>query len=181
MMIDFEGDAEALQVSDESLKSISELATKAKLLEKEIDDLQSVVDERKKQHRKLTEEILPEAILSTGMDSFTMADGSSISVQKYYSASISAARKAEAFQWLRENGFDDIIKNTVSVRFGRGEDELCDRLLGLLGTQGFPTQQAEKVEPMTLKAFVKEQIERGNALPLETFGVFIGQKVKIKT
>ena len=181
MMIDFEGDAEALQVSDESLKSISELATKAKLLEKEIDDLQSVVDERKKQHRKLTEEILPEAILSTGMDSFTMADGSSISVPKYYSASISAARKAEAFQWLRENGIDDIIKNTVSVRFGRGEDELCDRLLGLLGTQGFPTQQAEKVEPMTLKAFVKEQIERGNALPLETFGVFIGQKVKIKT
>jgi len=37
------------------------------------------------------------------------------------------------------------------------------------------------VEPMTLKAFVKEQIERGNDLPLDLFGVFVGQRAKIKT
>jgi len=67
------------------------------------------------------------------------------------------------------------------VRFGRGEDELCDRLKNLLGEQGFPLEQAEKVEPMTLKAFVKEQIERGNEIPLDLFGVFVGQRAKIKT
>ena len=123
-MIDFEKEAQALQADDDSLKTISELARKAKELEKELEDLQSVVDEKKKQHRKMVEEVLPEAILSTGMESFTMADGSSIKVEKYYSASIAAARRAEAFQWLRDKGYDDIIKNTVSVRFGRGEDEL---------------------------------------------------------
>ena len=180
-MIDFEKEAKALQADDDSLKTISELARKAKELEKELEDLQSVVDEKKKQHRKMIEEVLPEAILSTGMESFTMADGSSIKVEKYYSASISAARRAEAFEWLREKGYDDIIKNTVSVRFGRGEDELCDRLKNLLSQENYPLEQAEKVEPMTLKAFVKEIIERGEEIPLDLFGVYVGQRVKIKT
>jgi len=39
----------------------------------------------------------------------------------------------------------------------------------------------EKIEPMTLKAWVKEQIERGSELPTELFGVYIGQKATIKT
>ena len=42
-------------------------------------------------------------------------------------------------------------------------------------------EQAEKVEPMTLKAWVKEQVERGNAFPADLFGAYIGQKVTIKS
>jgi len=115
------------------------------------------------------------------MTSFRMEDGSSIDIKPFYSASISEARRAEAFQWLRDNGFDDIIKNTVSVRFGRGEDELCNRLLGLLGQQGFPVDQAEKVEPSTLKAWVRERVERGEQFPMELFGAYIGKKASIKS
>jgi hypothetical protein len=37
------------------------------------------------------------------------------------------------------------------------------------------------VEPMTLKAWVKEQVERGNAFPAELFGAYIGQKATIKS
>jgi len=110
-----------------------------------------------------------------------MEDGSRIELKAFYSASISAARKAEAFQWLRDHGMDDIIKNTVSIRFGRGEDELCSRLLNLLGQQGYPAEQAEKIEPMTLKAFVREQTERGNDFPSDLFGAYAGQKAIIKS
>jgi hypothetical protein len=114
-------------------------------------------------------------------DDYLLFDGSRIELKAFYSASISAARRAEAFQWLRDHGMDDIIKNTVSVRFGRGEDELCSRLLEILGTQGYPAEQAEKIEPMTLKAWVKEQVERGNEFPTELFGAYIGQKAIIKS
>jgi len=177
----FEQDAEALKVQDTDLEGLAALARRAKELEKEIKDLELVVKERADQYRKLTEESIPEAMTGLGMKSFKLADGSSIEVKPFYSASISADRKAEAFRWLRDNGFDDIIKNTVSVRFGRGEDELCARLLDLLGEKGFPADQAEKVEPMTLKAWVKEQVERGNAFPAELFGAYIGQKATIKS
>ena len=180
-MIDFEKDAEALQVKDDDIAGIAALAKRAKELEKEVEDLEQVMKERKDQLRKLTEQAIPEALAQTGMKGFVMDDGSKIELKAFYSASISAARKAEAFQWLRDHGMDDIIKNTVSVRFGRGVDELCSRLLGLLGDQGYPAEQAEKIEPMTLKAWVKEQVERGNEFPSELFGAYIGQKAIIKS
>jgi hypothetical protein len=34
---------------------------------------------------------------------------------------------------------------------------------------------------MTLKAWVKEQVERGNEFPSDLFGVYIGQKATIKS
>jgi hypothetical protein len=37
-----------------------------------------------------------------------------------------------------------------------------------------------KVEPMTLKALVRERIEAGKELPTELFGVFIENKTTIK-
>ena len=46
-----------------------------------------------------------------------------IEVKPFYSASIPKDRKGEAFEWLRIHGYDDIIKNQVSVQFGRGESD----------------------------------------------------------
>ena len=180
-MIDFEKDANALTIDDDEIKGIAELAKRAKVLQTEVEELEAVMKERKDQLRKLTEQTIPEALAETGMKAFIMEDGSKVEIKDFYSASISAPRKAEAFQWLRDHKMDDLIKNTVSVRFGRGEDELCSRLLELLGTQGYPVQQTEKIEPMTLKAWVKEQVERGNEFPTELFGAYIGQKAIIKS
>jgi hypothetical protein len=180
-MIDFEKDADVLKLKDDDIQGISNLAKRAKEIAAEVADLEAVLKERKNSFKKLTEEAIPEALAQTGMTGFMMEDGSRIEVKPFYSASIPVARRAEAYEWLREHGMDDIIKNTVSVRFGRGEDELCARLLELLGMQGYPAEQAEKVEPMTLKAWAKEQVERGNEIPMELFGVFIGQKATIKS
>jgi hypothetical protein len=180
-VIDFEKDAAALGVKEDGLKGLTALARRAKVLEHEMDELEATLKERKEAYRKVTEESLPEAMAELGMKSFIMDDGSKVDVKPFYSATISAERRAEAYEWLRSRNFDDIIKNTVSVRFGRGEDELCARLLDLLRQQGYPADQAEKIEPMTLKAWVKEQIERGAELPTELFGVYIGQKATIKT
>lgn len=177
----FETDANALQVSDEQVTGISGLARMAKLLEKELSDLEKTLSEKQEQYRKLTEQSIPEAMAEAGVKSFAMADGSSISIKPFYGASIPKARQAEAFKWLREHGYDDIIKNTVSVRFGRNEDELCSRLIRLLGEQGYPAEQAEKIEAQTLKAWVKERVEKGQPLDTELFGVFVGQKAIIKS
>jgi hypothetical protein len=177
----FENEADALKVEDDQISGIAALARRAKSLEKQISDAEDVLKGHKEQYRKLTEETIPEALSELGMTSFRMDDGSSIDIKPFYSASISEARRAEAFQWLRDHGFDDIIKNTVSVRFGRGEDELCNRLLGMLGQQGFPVEQSEKIEPSTLKAWVKERVTRGEQFPMELFGAYIGKKASIKS
>lgn len=177
----FEKDAGALTVQDDQLAGIAGLAKRAKTLEKELEELEAVMKERKDALRKLLEETIPAALQELGMKSFKMGDGSSIEVKPFYSASIPEARRAEAYEWLREHGFDDIIKNTVSVRFGRGEDELCETLINLLREQSYPAEQTEKIEPQTLKAWVREMTEQGNEFPTELFGAYIGQKATIKS
>jgi len=40
--------------------------------------------------------------------------------------------------------------------------------------------QLEKVEPMTLKAWLRERVEAGDPIPLDLFGAFITQRATIK-
>jgi len=58
----FEQDADALQVKDTDLAGIALMAKRAKQLEKELEDQEAVVKEKKEQYRKLIEEAIPEAL-----------------------------------------------------------------------------------------------------------------------
>jgi hypothetical protein len=177
----FEQDAGALQVKNEDLSSVGALAKRAKELEKEIEEIETTLNERKSQYRKLLEETIPAMLQELGLSKFSMTDGSEVTVKPFYSASIPEGKRAQAYEWLREHGYDDIIKNTVSVRFGRNEDQLCDALLNQLRGQNYPVEQTQKIEPQTLKAWVREQVERGSEFPTELFGVYVGQKATIKS
>ena len=84
-----------------------------------------------------------------------------------------------AYQWLRENGLEDLIKNEVFVTFGKGEDNKAEQLLGLAEQEGFEPQQKSKVEPMTLKALYRERIEAGLDMPSDTFNLFVKDQTKI--
>jgi len=115
-----------------------------------------------------------------GLSYLKLADGSSVEVKTNYSATITLANKEKAFNWLRENGLGDIIKNELTVSFGRNEDNKAAAYAELAKGQGYQPTQKLKVEPMTLKALVRERIEAGKPLPTEIFNVFIGNKTTIK-
>ena len=74
----------------------------------------------------------------------------------------------------------DIIKNTVSLPFGRGEDEKAGTFIKLAQSEGFDVDQKAEVHPSTLKAFVKEMVEGGQDFPEELFGAYVGHKATIK-
>jgi hypothetical protein len=95
-------------------------------------------------------------------------------------ASIPAARKDEAFSWLRENALDDIIKNDVTVSFGKGQDNIAGDLVGKLEQDGFNTSQKTYVHSSTLKAFVRERFENGKPIDLDMFGAFVANAAEIK-
>jgi hypothetical protein len=100
-------------------------------------------------------------------------------VKPYYSANISLKNREAAYNWLRQNGLGDIIKNEVSVSFGRGEDNKAAEYANLAKGQGFQPTQKLKVEPMTLKALVRERIENNKDIPMDIFNVFVGNRTKL--
>ena len=114
-----------------------------------------------------------------GLSSLKLADGSSVDVKPFYSATITVQNRDKAFNWLRINGLGDIIKNEISVSFGRNEDNKAAEYADLAKGQGFQPTQKLKVEPMTLKALVRERVEAGKEMPTDIFNVFVGNRTKI--
>jgi len=108
-----------------------------------------------------------------------LADGSAVEVKPVYGASIPVAKKEEAYTWLRENGLGDLIKNEIAVAFGRNEDNKAMAYATLAQGQGYEPIQKLKVEPMTLKALVRERLESGQEMPSDLFNVFAGNRTKI--
>jgi len=166
-------------MGDASLKALSEKSQELQKLDGDIQDLEEKLGQLKASFRQLSEVDIPNMLSELGLSEITLADGNKISTATYYSARISEEKRDEAFTWLNDNGFADIIKNTVSVSFGRDEDDSARKLVDSLEDNGYTTAQKQWVEPMTLKAFVREQVEKGSDLPLETFNVYIGQKTRI--
>ena len=170
----------AESVSTEDLKSVAALARRIRDTEEEIMRTELFLKERKQALQKMTDEDLPSVLEEMGVKSFTLEDGSKVDVKPLYGASIPVARKEEAFGWLREHGFDDIIKNNVTCVFGRGEDEKANAFRQMAMQNGLDPEQKQDVHSSTLRAWVKERVENGDEFPMDLFGAFVGQRAVIK-
>ena len=162
----------------------SDIATSCnKLLEtqKEIDKLEDKLKTFKTTETTLSEQTIPNLMQQAGVSLIKLKDGSSVEIKPFYAARIPSSKIEEAFEWLRTNGHGDLIKNNVMLTFGRKQDNEAKSLVAELREKGHNVKQAEKVEPMTLKAFVKEQIQGGKNVPADLFGVYVASKTKITT
>jgi len=133
----------------------------------------------KKNIELISGEVIPTMMQEMNISTLKLADGSAVEVKPIYGASITADKKEEAFNWLRENGLGDLIKNEVTVSFGRNEDNKAVEYAVLAQGKGYQPVQKLKVEPMTLKALVRERIESGKDMPTDLFNVFAGSRTKI--
>ena len=162
-----------------NIKSLADEVKKLRAMEDLIKTMEEALKNKKKDLERVSGEIIPTLLSEMGLSSLKLADGSAVDVKPYYSATISVANKEKAYSWLRTNGLGDIIKNEISVSFGRNEDTKAADYAVLAKGQGYQPTQKLKVEPMTLKALVRERIEAGKEMPTDIFNVFVGNRTKI--
>lgn len=168
------------KMKEGSLSQVSQLVRKQIALEKRVEDLEEELKLAKENLRQVAEQDLPMALHEIGMKEVKMDDGSVVSVSNFYNVSIPKDKTDQAFDWLRTNGHGDLVKNVVSATFGRAEDNVAKDLIGKLSDEGYNVSQKQWVEPMTLKAFAKEQVEQGTDIPTDLFGLYIGEKAKVR-
>ena len=179
MAIDFEKDQEEVLTRTTEIKSLSEQVLKLRDLEAEVKSDEERIKTKQKEIARISEDVIPTMLSEMGLSQLKLADGSSVDVKPFYSASISVANREKAYKWLRDNGLGDIIKNDVTVSFGRNEDNKAVDYANLAKSQGFEPTQKLKVEPMTLKALVRERIEAGQEMPMDIFNVYVGNRTKL--
>lgn len=176
-----EADAHAsIGVTEEALSELSRLATNQVDLEEAIEAAEDLLKSLKEKHFKVSETEIPTKMFECGMSEFKLTNGRKITVKKYYSASIGEENKVTCFDWIRDNGHEDIIKHTITIPLGRDSEALVSKIAAFLKLDNISYTNEEKVHPQTLKAFVKEQVEAGSDLPLDSFKVYIGNKSIIK-
>ena len=180
MTIDFEKDQEDVLKKTDNIQSLADQVQKLDSLQKRLELQEENIKNTKKELEHLSGEVIPTMMSEMGLSHLKLMDGSSVDVKPNYSANITIANREAAFKWLRDNGLGDIIKNEISVSFGRNEDNKAADYAALAQERGYQPTQKLKVEPMTLKALVRERIEAGKDMPTELFNIFVGNKTTIK-
>jgi hypothetical protein len=160
-------------------KQLTDKVQQLKNLEDEIRNAEEGVKKLKEQARIISELEIPSMMKEMNITKLKLSDGESVEVGKFYSASIPAEKQDEAFTWLRNNGLGDIIKNDITVTFGRGEDNKAAQYAVLARGQGFEPVQKIGVHAQTLKALVRERMESGLDVPSDLFKPYEGNRTKI--
>ena len=178
--IDFETDQQQVIQKTDNIQSLADQVERLEKMNRAIEKTEESLKEQKKQKDHVSMEVIPTLMSEMGLAELKLIDGSMVTVKPNYSASITVANREAAFNWLRNNGLGDIIKNEISVSFGRNEDNKAADYASLAQERGYQPTQKLKVEPMTLKALVRERIEAGKEMPTELFNVFVGNQTTIK-
>lgn len=162
-----------------TLERLSQLAERSKELEELISAANVALAELQGENNRILMSEIPGVMLTLGMESYTLTDGSKIAVKEDVKASITVEHKPAAHAWLKENDFGGILKTKVLLEFGKGEEANVERVSKALQEIGFPPSIDEGVHAQTLKAFVKEQLEAGTNIPMDLFGVYEFRQAKI--
>ena len=163
------------------VSTIAAECIRLKQKEDEIAELEDKLKAKKEEADNISSNVIPELLAEQGLSEIKLSDGSKVSVRKEFRATLKKDEIARegAYQWLRDQGLGDIIKNNVSVTFGKGEDDKAKQLLDLAADNGYEPQQKSDVAWNTLTALYQERVQAGLDMPSESFSLWIKDKTKI--
>ena len=173
-------DADTLNdVDADGGKKLSGLVRRYNEKQQQIEETENYLKGLKEEKQRIAFEQIPMLMDEMGIERIDV-DGAIVKLKSFVSASIPADRKQEAFNWLREHGHEGIIKNEIVVSFGKGEDHVAGDVMYQLEEKGFHPEQKTHIHSMTLKGFIREQVEKGNNIDLDLFGAFVGRTAEVK-
>jgi len=149
--------------------------------ENEVTQLEKYLKEAKARVREISQEKIPQYMRSIGVEEFTTSDGHKVRIRDDVDSKPLVANRPAVYQWLEENGHSGLIKTSVSVNFPRMsreqavklEQEMQERFPGSVSSQ-------VKVEPQTLKKFVRESLKEGVTPPTDIFGISVYSETKLE-
>jgi len=161
--------------------TIAQECVNLKKIEDEIAELEERLKDKKSDADHISSKVIPELLAEQGLSEIKLADGSKVSVKQEFRATLpkDEVRRDAAYKWLRDQGLGDIIKNNVSVTFGKGEDDKAKSLIDLAVENGYELNQKSDVAWNTLTALYEERVKAGLDMPSDVFSLWIKDKTKI--
>jgi len=197
MITQYENDKEAVQSSSLNCETIKEIIERRKDLSDNIDGLESVMKAYQKEARYIDCVQLPDAMAELGLDSFETDNGIKVRVKNFVKASIPSetainkarsdhereeliARREDAFEALGQMGASSLIRSKVEVDVPRNSAGEAEVLTSMLVESGYEVSSKKSVHAGQLSAWAKEQLEQGNDLDFDVFGIYQGIEAELK-
>tara|TARA_R100000306_G_C4308290_1_gene108808 strand:+ start:78 stop:653 length:576 start_codon:yes stop_codon:yes gene_type:complete len=154
----------------EAGSELSDLIRQVNGINKEVISGEEKVKGLKRKRDRYLYELIPDKMQELGVDSVEV-DGNVVKLITFVSGTMpkDPLQKQAAMDHLRDIGYSDVIKNTLSVQFGRTQDNRAKDLYADLEEAGLNPDLGEKVEPSTLKKVLRDCIENGKKIDLEMF------------
>ena len=167
------------KVQQGDMKTLSSLVKDLDQLTIDINEKEEELKSLKLQKHLMSTEQIPTMMDEMGVQRLDV-ENLSVSLKPLINASIPPTRREEAYQWLRENDLDDIIKNDVILSFGKGEDNMAGDIMYDLEQRGLHPEKKTHIHSMTLRAFIRERVEKGLPIDLDLFGAYVARIADIK-
>ena len=176
--VDFESMVDE-DASDDMLERLSGLAHLQMELEDELADLAVVVKEKTAKLNELSEVDIPSILDETGLSEIRLADGTKVIVKETLRVTTAGKYREVIQAWLVREGHDDIIKDTVTAQFSKGEGEKAEKLLVAAAKYTEVVDRKRTVAPGTFGALLRELLEDGVTVPLDELGAHFQCKTKL--
>jgi len=177
--INFEEDRVDSVTQIDQTKNLSDKVIELRNLEDQVAASENHTKDLKEKAKQLSNFDIPKMMQEMNVTKLKLKDGASIEVKPFYGAHITLDKQEKAFNWLREHGLGDIIKNDVTVTFGMGEDNKASEYANLAQGKGYEPVQKIGVHPSTLRAVVGERLKSGHEMPSDLFKTYAGNRTKI--
>jgi hypothetical protein len=151
-------------------------------LQRQIDAWEEAASAAKARLMALRTREIPEAMANAGLGSVMSLDtGEVITIGEIITGNLpkEGEERTAALDALISIGGEAIIKTEVVAQFPKGQYERAEAARNALMTIGIDASINETVHHATLKSFVKERVEGGEAVPLEVLGLYMGPMAKI--
>ena len=178
-----------------SLGAITEMGQEMFNLQKEINELNDLLKQKKQSLMKLAEQDLPDLMQELNVKDFTLNNGAKCEIEDITSGSIPSTsaiirakgddrseleiRQQRCFDWLRANNAGSLIKSNVEVQFGRDEDQACNNFTEELRERNLFYRRAVGVHHGSLNSFIRERLADGKDVPHDLFKLYVGRRAKL--
>lgn len=152
--------------------------------EARVASLEEQLREAKAVMRDISEQRLPTLLdeAQLGESKITTPAGHIVQMTTTIRGSIPKGSEQPAFDWLEEHNNGSLIKRTFQIEFGKGDETWANKFERDCAQRVRPLNIKRKkgVHPQSLQAFVRQQLEAGVPIPMETFGVYRQRVAKVK-
>ena len=121
MTINLRADAPS-QVTQTEPQKLTDEIKKLQDIQQEIQNYKDRIKDLDESEKYFSQVVIPDMMNAMNLKTMKLKDGSEIEISNKFFANALAAKRAEAYQWLRENGRGNIIKNEITESGGKEEE-----------------------------------------------------------